>query len=91
MTLRFLWSGLITGVIYRLGMYRNGSELEALQRYNHDIDDQYYQVSTVAYISSDGDDELSFGCRSDNPPLYPFDIYSGQHYNQLAIEYVGEY
>ncbi len=63
-------------------MYRNGSELEALLRYNHDIDDQYYQVSIVAYISSDGDDELSFGCRSDNPPLYPFD--SNSFFNHIG-------
>jgi len=87
-TIRFLWADLATGETYRLESQKNGALHEVLERYVHNAADQYYMFSTVGYISSDGNDVLWFECSYDGTDS--FWIHSGQEYNQLVLEYVGE-
>jgi len=84
-SLRFLWEGLVSGIIYELRLYKNGAFMETLLYYYHAISDQYYHVSSFAYIWSNGDDAFYFNCIGSGS----FSIYPGSTFGQLAIEYMG--
>lgn len=90
-TIRFLWSFLDTGTIYWLTLKKDMVKIGELERHEHDLSSTLAYVNAVGYISSDGDDVLSFECSGDD--LDGFEIYTGStatYYNQLTLEYIGQ-
>ncbi len=71
---------------YFLNVFKNGTAF-LTPVYEMSID-QYLQISTEFYISSDGNDYYEFNCRHTYDNFY---INSQQIYNQFTIEYLGEY
>jgi len=86
-TIRLLWSGTISGIDYRLYIYKNSFILECLA-FVYYATTFYSCVDSFVYAYSDGDDIFAFQCYT--PGATPFWLHAGQEYNQLVLEYVGE-
>lgn len=86
-TIRLLWEGLLAAFAYKLEIEKNGALLETPVRIDNWLD-TYYHVMAVVYVYSDGNDTFKLRCISGGAT---FDIYTtGQDYNQVVVEYVGE-
>jgi len=91
-TIRFLWSFLDTGNTYWLTLKKDMAKIGELERHDHEMSSTFFYVNAVGYISSDGDDVLSFEC-SHSADVDGFQIYTGStatYYNQLVLEYIGQ-
>ena len=87
-TIRLLWESLLLSFYYKLEIEKNNNLLETVVRIDNWLD-LYYQVMTVAYVYSDGNN--SFKLRSISGGA-TFDIYTTlQDYNQVVVEFVGEH
>ncbi len=85
-SIRALWSGLSSSSWYRLQIEKNGGSWETIH-YVQDPQATNYYIDTFTYVLSDGDDQFRFRCDTSGPG---FQILSGQVYNQMILEYVGE-
>lgn len=76
------------GESYTWGMsiFKNGLEI-LRPRLISNVNNTYQQVDISFYVSSDGTDYYDFSCQGS----INFYIHTNQIYNQLGIEYLGEY
>lgn len=87
--IKLLWTSLISGEIYRLEVEKNGAQNETLERWEHDLTNQFYLIEKEFYIFNDGNLAIRLHCTSDGGD--PFQIYVNDGYHQFVIEYLGVY
>jgi hypothetical protein len=82
-----LWGSLTPSDLYYMQVLQNDALFLEVERYLCETD-VHYQIDVMFYVSSNGTDYYDICCRTLGSG---FDMYLGQHCNQLGIEYLGEY